>query len=141
MKLRALKENRGQSAVEFSLTLVAFLVMLFGIGDMIHVAYNWMGIQFASNRGARLVKLLPTAMDPISKMNAVEQEVIRKAAILGISLNTSEINTEIVGSSLNIETVHTVSLSPLAGLLLQLGGDHSGSYPLRVREAVRNESI
>lgn len=141
MILRKLRRSQGQSSVEFSLTLVAFIVMIFAVGDMMQVAYNWMGIQYASNRGIRRVKLLPTYMDSTMKSTKVREEVIRAAQVLGISLTNSEVTANVGGGSVTVETLHPINLSPVSGMILGIGGDHSGVYNLRVREAVRNDSL
>ncbi len=133
---------RGQAGLEFFFALIVFIVMFLALGDLVRISYNWVGMQYSSNRGIRVGKTLPNSgITDQDRVNAVQNEVITRAASIGISLTNTNVNVTINGAELTVETQKDVTLGPVTGLILKFGGDHSGTYTLKVREAIRNESL
>jgi hypothetical protein len=140
MSRAAVKSLRGQSGIEFFITMFAFTVIFFAIGDMIRICYAWGGIQYATNRGVRLYKTLSSTTPEATRIDAVENEINRVTTALNIPLDGNDIDIKTTGNTLEANTHKSVNLGPVAGMILKMAGDHSGVYDLRVREVIRNES-
>jgi hypothetical protein len=48
-----LRSEHGQALVEFSLVLILFLTLIFGIFDSVRLLQSWMTVQHAAREGAR----------------------------------------------------------------------------------------
>lgn len=141
MSLFRRNRARGQSSVEFVLIFAAFVVVFLAMTDMMKICYNWLGIQFSSNRGIRQAKMMPTTMDYEEKATLIRTKIIEVADRFGVELSDSNIQVAVDASTISVETQKDVTLTPVSGLLLTLGGDHSGVYNLRTREVIRNAEI
>ena len=143
MKLFQRHSCKGQGSIEFTFALIAFLIMFFCVGDMLKIGFNWLGLQYAANRGARVVKMLPDETSFEEKANAIRNEMTKTAETLGINLSDGDIHITLVDNdtSINVEVQRDVILNPLSEFFRGFGGDHSGVYPLRLREVIRSESL
>lgn len=147
MIFRHKSSRKGQAAVEFIVAFAAFMVVFFFLADMVRLSFNWLGMQYATNRGIRMAKLLPTQMNTGDKTGKIQNEIIQAAGTMGIDLTSDNMNIAISGNNITVETFQNVRMSPISSLFTMMGGDghtdetDTGVYNLRVREVVRNESL
>lgn len=132
---------RGQSSIEFFITVIVFLVVIFSLSDMLKISYTWLGIQYASNRAARAGKMLPNNSSHSTtdyRATAIRNEIVRATEALNIHLVSEDITVQTNGNTIEVNTHKVVTLGPVVGLLLKMAGDHSGTYHINVREVIRN---
>jgi hypothetical protein len=135
------EKSRGQSAVEISLVFIVFFVLFFALGDMVKISYSWLSLQYATNRGIRAAKMLPTEMPMLSKAYKVQEEVVRTSRAVGVSLENSNVAVSKSGSDLVVEITKEIHLFPLAGVLQSIGGDRSGVYTIKTKEMIRDVEL
>ncbi len=133
--------TKGQSTIEFVLTLAAFAVIFFSMADMMKVGYNWLALQYSSNRGIRSAKMMPTQMDGEEKATKIRDEIIEEAGKIGLTLTVSDIEVDVIETQITVDASKAITLNPVSGLIAALGGDHSGVYNLRSREVIRNAEL
>lgn len=138
--LRKLLQNKGQGSIEFVFSLIIFIVMLFTILDASRVMYTWASLQYAANRGVRMVKeMIP--MQAEDKVQRIKSEIISTAEDLGVELGEEELTVTMNGNTVGIDIVMPLRLTQMTGVLLSLSGNHSGSFDIRAFEEIRNESL
>lgn len=129
---------RGQSMVEFFLTFMTFLVIIFAVSDILRISFNWATLQYASTRGIRVAKMLPNDAD---KPLEIRNEIQRCSGAMGLPLTNNDVSITMNTQTINVVTSRNITLTPVLGFLLTFGGNRSGVYTLRVREVIRNAPL
>jgi uncharacterized membrane protein (UPF0127 family) len=131
----------GQTTVEFCMGLAIFVVLFMAIADMTKIGYNWMALQYSSNRGIRSAKMMPGVMDSEEKAERIRESVQTYAQNMGMTLDIENIIVDINGNTIYVESFKSVTLSPLVGMLAAFGGGNGGTYTLRTKEIIRNDEL
>ena len=141
MDSSSLSSRSGQGTLEFVFVLLALFAGIFFLADVVKIGYCWGGVQYATSRGIRTIKMLPNETPANVKEANIKNEILRMTGILGIALNLGDIAVQVTDDSITVETAKRIVLSRLSAILISFGGDRSGSYDVRVKEVVRNESL
>ncbi len=113
------KSLRGQVSLELTITLILLLALLFFVWDMAMISYNWVGLQFATNEGARVGAQMATF-----DSDAVETATEEAAKKLGVS--DAHVDATLSAGVVTLRASKTVSFTPLTKGVFQLSGLGSG---------------
>jgi Flp pilus assembly protein TadG len=109
---RLLRDRRGGAAVEFAVTISAFLVFLIGIVEFGRALWTDNALQFAADQAGRYVIVNPAATD---------DEIAGYAAGQLASVNPGEVTIAVSREAVNGVTFVTVSarydFAPVTGLI------------------------
>lgn len=113
MKKGILKNENGQSMVEFAVTLPLLLLLVFGIIDFGWLFYNKMGVENASREGARYAIVN-------AESGTVTTDVTTLARELCVGTDTDTTVTLTINSDDAVVTVtkQVQVLTPLAGIFV-----------------------
>ena len=139
-KPSGIRGHKGQSAVEFALVIIFFIIFLIALTDMVRICYNWVSLQYAVNEAARESSLNRngrTLVDTIATNLGI--------STADVTLIDVETNLPIaVGSGSPLKFVklrihNQVLLSLPSAFVLQLMGNPKGTYDFNVETIIRNE--
>lgn len=131
-----IRENRGQSVIEFALVLPLLLVILFGITEF---GRAWMTVNLltsAAREGARLAVVMPAP--DVTAVNVRVMEVCTSAGITptAITLDGPDADRRVtVTVQANFQIIPGEILGFFGGVGL------SGTIPLRATSVMRHESL
>lgn len=76
--------GKGQSAVEYALSMIIFVLILFGLTNITLYAYNWMALQYTANLSARATSIGDSPFTGIDRQKEVERNIRSFAFKFGI---------------------------------------------------------
>lgn len=136
-----LKNQRGQGTVEMAFAIVFLLIFMFPVVDLTKIAYNWLGLQYAVNEGARV-----GSITTVNRENTIRTKVTDIASSLNISPITVTFTDEeggaTAGASLEFYTLSAyrdVPISNLTSFFAKMFGNYGGTYRVLARMTIRNE--
>lgn len=116
-----ISDDRGSAAVEFSLVLPTFLIMITGIFWVGWAAQETHNIRFALAEGARALQLNPT-------LTQTElQTLVRSKVFAGHEPATIAVSLTVDPISAGVKLAHTTASYPLT-FTIPLVGSYSFSY-------------
>ncbi len=140
MKLKAYSSRQnGQAAVEFALSVLIFLAFLLVLGDMGRICYNWVGLQYAVNEGARFGSLGNSSGAIASKVTTVAGGLGIKNVDVSFADSAGGATPGAPLTFYKLIGQTTVTLNPLSALLTKITGNNSGNYIVNVQALTRNE--
>jgi len=118
---RYLRDDRGSAAVEFSLVLPTFLVLIAGIFAVGWAAHSTHNLRFALAEGARALQLKPT-------LTQTElQTYVRSKVYDGHNPEMVNVTLSLSPLSGGVQLAHTTATYPVS-IMVPLIGSYSFSY-------------
>ena len=114
-------DDRGSAAVEFSLVLPAFLVMVIGTFAVGWAAHSTHNLRFALAEGARALQLNPTLSQ------SALQTFVRSKFFEGHGPNNVSVTLTVDPLSAGVKLAHTTASYPVT-FTVPLVGSYSFSY-------------
>ena len=118
---RYIRDDQGSAAVEFSLVLPAFLVLIAGIFAVGWAAHSTHNVRFALAEGARALQLKPTLTQ--SEL----QTLVRSKVYDGHEPEMIDVTLSLSPLSGGVQLAHTTATYPVS-FTVPLIGSYSFSY-------------
>jgi Flp pilus assembly protein TadG len=116
-----IRDDRGSAAVEFSLVLPAFLVLILGIFWIGWVAHSTHNVRYALAEGARALQLKP------SITQAELQTLVRSKVYTAHDVETVDVTLTFDPLSSGVQLAHATATYPVS-FTVPLVGSYSFTY-------------
>lgn len=139
MNNKNFKNKKGQSSVEFSFTIIFFLIFILALTDMVRICYSWVSLQYAVNEAARSNSLGRDVN--VRAQNIATALGIPLSNVQLLDLNDGPINTG-QGNALTFVRVivnSSVRFNPVSNALLGIMGYRNASFDIKAETMIRNE--